>query len=459
MSDFSKKLKPVVSFLFRPVDVSTLVSFRLFFGAILFWEVIRYFYNYKIQSVYIDNTFHFTYALFDFVAPLPGNWMFLVFIVLGITAVLIALGWFYRQAAIVFFFTYTYIFLIEATQYNNHYYFIILLSFLMIFVNANTWLSLDIIRKPEIKADCVPYWNLFILQFQVIIVYFFGGIAKMNPDWLRGEPLRHWLEARSDMPVIGELLTNEFVVYAFSYGGLIFDLLIGFMLLYRKTRLPAIALVVFFHLTNAVVFSIGIFPFLMIAATVLFLEPDSLRKILGKMIGVNLQVEAQQSSPALEAKTSTSRVCIFVGIYCAIQILFPVRHWLYPGKVSWTEEGHNYSWHMKLRDKRGSIKFLAKDPVSGRQWKIWLEDDLSDRQIRKMKIRPVMIVQYAHFIRDRLQQQGIEKPIITANTWITLNYSSPRYLIDPSVNLAEIEYSVFSHNEWILPFEQNTADL
>lgn len=454
MSDTSKNLKSGQSILFRPVDVPTLVFFRIFFGIILSWEVARYFYNSKIQDVFIDRTFHFTYTYFDFVTPLPGNWMYLVFIVLGISAILITFGCYYRPAATVFFFTYTYIFLIDATQYNNHYYFIILISFLLIFVNANVWLSLDSIRKPEIRTSTVPYWNLLILQFQVIIVYFFGGIAKINPDWLRGEPLRHWLEGRSDMPIIGEFLTTEFMVYFFSYGGLAFDLLIGFLLLYRKTRFPAIIMIVFFHLSNAIIFTIGIFPFLGIASTVLFLDSAALIKFLNKGKDFKFQTEAPQPFPAPKSKNATLLTCVFIGIYCSIQILAPLRHWLYPGNVSWTEEGHNFSWHMKLRNKGGYIEFLVKDPATGKQWEIDIEKDLAYRQIRKMRIRPELILQYAHHIRDGLQNQAIKKPIIRAETSISLNYKSPRLLIDPTVNLAEIEYSVFSHNDWILPFEQ-----
>lgn len=33
------------------------------------------------------------------------------------------------------------------------------------------------------------------------------------------------------------------------------------------------------------------------------------------------------------------------------QILYPLRHHLYPGDVTWNELGHRYSWRMKLRDK------------------------------------------------------------------------------------------------------------
>lgn len=455
MNDALKNLKPGSSILFRPVDASTLVLFRILFGAILFWEVTRYFYKFKIQKSYIDRTFHFTYTYFDFITPLPGNWMFSVFIVLGISAVLIALGWYYRLAAAVFFFTYTYIFLIDATQYNNHYYFIILLSFLLILVNANVWPSLDSIRKPEIKTHLVPYWNLFILQFQVVIVYFFGGIAKINPDWLRGEPLRHWLKGNSDLPIIDKFLTSEFGVYFFSYGGLFFDLSIGFLLLYRKTRFPAIAVAVFFHLTNAVLFSIGIFPFLMIASTVLFLEPGAPGKFLNKVKVLKFPKDARQPFQASKFKNSTFPAYIFIGVYCSIQLLVPLRHLLYKGNVSWTEEGHKFSWHMKLRSKRGNINFHVKDPATGKRWKVRMKKDLSSRQIRKMQSRPDMIVQYAHFIRDRLQKQGIEKPIVNARTSISLNFKSPRPLINPSVNLAEIEYSAFSHNDWILPFERS----
>jgi hypothetical protein len=65
----------------------------------------------------------------------------------------------------------------------------------------------------------ILYWNLFILKFQVFVVYFFGRIAKINPDWLQGEPLRHWLDP-DELPIIDGWLNFEMWVYFFSYGGL-----------------------------------------------------------------------------------------------------------------------------------------------------------------------------------------------------------------------------------------------
>ena len=437
-------------FLFRQIDASTLATFRILFGSILFWETFRYVYYSRIENYFISPTFFFTYPLFDFVKPLPSEWMYLPFVMMGVTSAFIALGLYYRVATIAFFLTYTYIFLIDSTQYNNHYYFICLIGVLLSVVRGNACFSLDGILNSRIKSDFVPYWNVFILKFQVFVVYFFGGIAKLNWDWLRGEPLRNWLDPE-EFPTIDGWLDFELWVYFLSYGGLLFDLLIGFGLLYKRTRVFSILLVFIFNLANDSLFSIGIFPFLMLGATVLFLDPETPRNLLKFLRERDIQFGKEFKPP--EPSTSTKPVILFLIIYCAFQILMPFRHWLYPGNVSWTEEGHRWAWHMKLRSKRGYISFVVKNPETGEEKQVNMEGDLTTKQFIKMAGKPDMIIQYAHLIRDRLIEKGVKNPVVYAKTSASLNYRSVKTLIDPSVNLAEVEYSPWHHNEWILIYE------
>ncbi len=442
---------PKVSRWFHAVDASTVAIFRIVFGTIMLWETLRYVIYERIDAYYIEPTVHFTYPLFGFVAPLPGDWMFLPFGVMGLTSLLIALGLFYIPATIIFLLTYTYIFLIDSTQYNNHYYFICLVGFLLCVIKANACFSVDGKLKPEIHTNRIPYWQLFLLQFQVIVVYFFGGVAKLNVDWLRGEPLRHWLEP--DMfPLIEGWLNYEMWVYFLSYGGLLFDLFIGFGLLYSRTRLLSIFAVLVFNLSNNNLFSIGVFPFLMIGTTVLFLNPEAVRTWLIKWDFIKGRRQKQTKTTIL--KTSPLPIYLLLGIYCSIQILLPFRHWLYPGNVSWNEEGHRYAWHMKLRSKRGKVFFVVKDPDSGKQWQPDMEKDLTPRQIKKMAGRPDMILQYAHLLRDRYQKKGVAHPFVEAVTMLSLNFKEARPFIDPQANLAEKEYSPWKSNDWILSFEQ-----
>jgi hypothetical protein len=137
--------------------------------------------------------------------------------------------------------------------------------------------------------------------------------------------------------------------------------------------------------------------------------------------------------------------------------LIPLRHWLYHGNVSWTEQGHRFSWHMKLRDKDSRLEFIVIDPQTGQNWKTDLNEDLTGDQIPQMAARPDMILQYAHFLREKLRQTGPDNPIIIANAWASLNGRPFQQLIDPTVNMAQIHPTLFTSAPWILPLKEKLA--
>jgi hypothetical protein len=450
ISLLTAKIQATSQLLIKPVDVSALATFRVLFGALMLWEVYRYHYYDRIFRYYIAPQFFFPYELFPFLSPLPGPWMYFVFFIMGLSALGIMLGFFYRASALFFFLSYTYVFLLDKAQYNNHYYLISLAAFLLFCVDAHRWASIDQILRPKLQEEYVPFWQLFILRAQFFIIYFFGGVAKLNADWLAGEPLRAWLQKRAHYPLVGEFFTTEAGVYFFSYGGLLFDLLIGFFLVWRRTRLLAFLGVLFFNLTNKWLFSIGIFPYAMITATVLFVEADWPRRMLGR---------AKFSIPEmLPGNLTLYRPLIFgfVTIYLALQILIPLRHWLYPGNVSWTEQGHRFSWHMKLRSKSAKLGITVTDPKTYQSWQIDPRQDLTSRQISKMATRPDMIIYYVHYLKEKVEQQGIADPIIRVDAWASLNGRPYQQLIDPTVNLAQEPLPIFARADWILPLQ---ADL
>src|SRR5947209_5308491 len=255
--------------LFVQVDITPLVRFRIAFGVIMLWEVGRYFvYNWIFED-FVQPEFFFTYYGFSWVHPWPGPGMYIHFALLGVCAMAIALGLFYRVATILFFLGFTYVFLIDQARYLNHFYLVCLYSFLLMFVPAHHSVSLDARWRPRIKSGLVPAWSLWVLRAQICVVYLMGGIAKLSSDWLQGEPMRLWLHQRTAFPVIGRFFHHEWMVYAFSYSGLLFDLLIVPMVLWRRTRALAFGLAVIFNLMNAQLFQIGIFPWLTLGATVL----------------------------------------------------------------------------------------------------------------------------------------------------------------------------------------------
>jgi vitamin K-dependent gamma-carboxylase len=379
-------VKRLVALLNAPRDAAPLAAFRIVFGALMAFEAFAG-YLHKIPDRYAPDVFHFTYPGFGWVTPPPGLGIYLVIGAMGLAAVCFTLGYRYRPAAIIFLTTYTYIFLIERAAYNNHYYLIILLAFLFTLVDANADAALDSSRRPPERRGWVPAWQIYIFRAQIVVVYFFGGVAKLSPDWLARQPITHWLGERAQVVALGALLEPAFVPYLLAYGGLLFDLSIGFLLLWRPTRVPAIVLVLFFHLTNAYLFSIGIFPWLGIGATVIFLEGSSVRRVLAWVGYTGREVGIPVASPIPRPRWPL----VFCAACLTVQCVVPLRHWCYAGEVNWTEEGHDFSWHMKLRDKEGVIAFTVVDRASGRRDRLdstRLAKELTDTQLREMSCKP-----------------------------------------------------------------------
>ena len=433
--------------LFAPVDAASLAAFRVMFGVIMVWEVLRYFDHRWIARYYVNPDFHFTYYGFGWVRPWPGDGMYWHFALLGVLAALIAAGFCYRVCASLFFLAFSYVFVLDQTQYLNHLYLVCLISFLMIFIPAHRARSVDAALRPGLRSVTVPAWSLWLLRAQIGIVYSYAGLAKLNGDWLRGRPLSEWLAKRDDDPLLGALLAQEWSGYLFSYGGLAFDLLIVPLLLWRRTRAWAVAGAVAFHLLNARIFSIGIFPWFMIAATLLFLAPDWPKRLMPGPRGPDPR---GPDKPA--GRRGQTAVLTLAGIYLAVQLLVPLRHWLYPGVVHWTEEGHRFSWHMKLRDKAADVRLVATDSVSGRTWEIKQTPYLTKRQRRAMSRRPDMILQFAHEIADRLRGEGYDGVEIRAVAAASLNGRPHQLMIDPSTDLAA-QPRTLGPAEWILPLE------
>jgi vitamin K-dependent gamma-carboxylase len=435
-----------IPWFFRPVDAASLAFFRIAFGTIMLWEVWRYFAGNRIRRFYLEPPVLFTYFGFDWVRPWPGDGMFWHFAALGILSVFIALGLWYRIAATLFFLGFTYIFLLSQAEYLNHFYLVSLISLLMIFIPAHRIWSVDArsVGRASPPAVAVPAWALWLLRAQIAIVYFFGGLAKLNADWLRGEPMRTWLANRADYPIIGPLFTQEWTPYFFSYGGLLFDLLIVPFLLWRRTRAAAFVLAVFFHVTNACLFEIGIFPWFMLAATTLFFNPGWPRRLLRMAQPKALPLIIPSPLPKGRG------VPVLASIYLLIQLLIPLRHWLYPGNVHWTEEGHRFSWHMKLRTKAAEAQFFVTDPASGRTRVIDPKLMLGRELARDMAARPDMVLQYAHHLAREARRQGAQRVEVRARVVASLNGRPAQLLVDPQINLAAESRSL-KPARWILP--------
>ena len=457
-------LRRVCAALFEPVDISFLVFFRIVFGGIMLWEVYRYYSYDWIGRYFIEPAINFTYYGFSWVKPWPGRGMYIHFFVLGVAAACMMLGFLYRLAAPVFFLAFTYFFLLEQTRYLNHFYLVCLISFLMCFLPAERAFSIDALLRRRIRSDVVPAWTLWLLRAQIGIPYFYGGIAKLNSDWIRGgEPMRIWLRDLTVMPGLGHLFKAEWVVYSFAIGGLLLDLFVVPLLLWRRTRPFAFAAAVLFNLTNALIFNIGIFPWLMLGALFIFFPPDLVRRFAHAFMSPGSFDDEKPSQLSVAAATtikerkschalsrSQKRIAGLLGAYLLVQLLFPLRHYLYPGNVSWTEEGHNFAWHMKLRTKDGEAVFTVTHPASGQLWTIKPEDYLERHQWTKVITKPDLLIQFSHYLAEQKRREGYDNVEVRARVMASLNGREPQLLIDPNVDLAKQQVSLLPA-PWIMP--------
>ncbi|MCB0705794.1 MAG: HTTM domain-containing protein, partial [Saprospiraceae bacterium] len=454
--------------LFRQIDISALVFFRIAFGILAMAEAMALFFFYHLhEKTFEPDSFHFKYYGFEWVQPFPEPWMSIFFSILVLSAIFITLGKWYRLATIIYATFFIYTFLIEKTMYLNHGYLLCWLAATMIFLPANRAFSLDVLKDPAIRRTTVPAWCIWILCFYMGVVYFFGGIAKINPDWLEAIPLKLWLQAKGRMPVIGPILKQEWVAWVMSYTGLLLDLFVVFFLLLRKTRIYAFLFAVAFHLVNFLIFNIGIFPWLSICLTLLFFPSDSPRKWV-KYLGDKIKFirrweNAWQNRVAdflpnqsglWQENPNNHKPILMVFVFLAgFHCIYPLRHHFIKDNVAWTEEGHRYAWRMMLRTKYGRAEFTVKTLDTGETFVINPKDSLSPDQGNDLVSHPDMILQYAHHLRDQYQEK-LGKPVaVYAEARVRLNGKDYQDYINPEVDLAAEEWSFFKHAEWILPYK------
>lgn len=444
----------------KNTEAAPLAVFRIFFGIMMFASILRFWANGWIEKLYIAPRFHFSFYGFEWIQPL-GFYTYILFAICAIAALAVAIGYRYKVAIVVFFLSFTYIELMDKTTYLNHYYFISCLSFLLIFLPANSYYSVDAKTKPSLANFYVPRWTTDSIKILLSIVYLYAGLAKLNSDWLfKAMPLKIWLPSKYDIPFIGNLLQQEWVHYAFSWGGAAYDLAIPFLLWNKKTRWFAFVLVVLFHVLTRVLFPIGMFPFIMIVSALVFFESGFHHKIL-KLISKLFKISKDTWDTQLR-KSKTTRVRPFyiytVVAFIGFQLLFPWRYVLYPGELFWTEQGYRFSWRVMLMEKAGYAQFKVKDGETGKQFLVNNDDFLTLFQEKQMSFQPDFILQYAHFLGAHFQSQGHTNLEVYVESYVALNGRLSTPYINPNINLLEVKES-FAHKDYILPFNDTIKGL
>lgn len=444
---------------FKETSILPLVAFRIIFGCLMLIGSIRFLSNGWVKQLYIQPKFYFGFVAG--IQPLPGNWMYLPFVLMILASLGILLGAWYRFSATLAFLSFTYVEILDKTNYLNHYYFVSLVLFLLIFLPANAYFSFDTYRNRVTSSTTVPVYTIGLLKFQLAVVYFFAGVAKINSDWLlHAQPLKIWLQAFRDVPFLGDYFAMPWLAFAFSWFGCIYDLTIPFFLLSKKTRPFAYFFVVVFHIVTWILFPIGVFPWVMIFSTLIFFS-ESFHKLWLNPLQKILKSVNNDSDKRPFVFRREKLIVVCVAVYVFIQVSLPLRCFLGPvSTLFWHEEGMRFSWRVMLMHKEAYATFYVKDSNTQREIQIRNEDFLTVNQEDQMATQPDMIKQYADYLyetfKDSLIQTSIDtyrltSPSIHAQIYASLNGRPSQLFLSKVHALQEKKYTFAPHN-WLAAF-------
>lgn len=471
------------NFLFESINPSIVSVFRIIFGSFMIYQMFSYFsldYTYQFMA---GPEILFPYRGFTFLEPLPLGILKGIHVGLLISAVLITLGFWYRYAMIFFFLGFSYFSFIDKTLFNNHIYLISLLAFVLIFIEADKKYSLRSKRSDKKLSDKIPAWNQYILIFLISLPYFFGGIAKLSSNWLNTN-LTQIMITESKDSFLKDFFSENILINMFTYGGIIYDLSIVFLLLYKRTRMLGVLLVIIFnYANNTILFNdIGIFPMLMVSSTILFFNASKAGKFidslfakkkpikLGKIKSVRSKKKIRQkqslASSQIMVASGVNQVWSYrrkitgccIGLFVIFHLLIPFRYVLLTDNPEWTGLGSRFAWRMKMQSREiKTFNMTLTDRISGASGEIDFRSFLSANQLIHIVEDPYNFIHFAKYLHPMVEKKyGIDDPKITVEIKVSFNGLQTQYMISPTADLIRLDESPFAENSWITPFKKNS---
>ena len=443
-------MKSVVSYLSVEVPGISISIFRIFFGLILTLQSLYWIGIGFIQNNILEPTFLFPFL--DSIKPLEDNLMIYGLNgILLISSILTISNKFYRTGLLIYLCSFTYLWMLCQGYFNNHYYLISIICFLLIF-SSSPFSNTEKTRVPRI--------HLYSLTGLIVSVYFIAGINKINPYWL--------FDIQPMTFILTELGINKdsTLISIFSYMGLLFDLLIGPILLFKKTRLFGVLFSILFHILNFIIFiliggEIGFFPFIMIASLILFINPNWLER---KFLTNNARL--------LNRQKFNINITYILLLFLSLQILIPFRHVFFKGYVDYNGIGQRFSWRLKNMYKEpktpGLIEFKVltakKDTVSTFNLdninKVGIK--LTDRQKTNLIYYPNMIPVFAKKIENKFQELISNTDfdfIVTGKCEIGFMGRDPELLFSPEIDLTNVSSRTCKTNTWLNPLKTKPWDI
>ncbi len=431
------------NWLFKHIDNSQLVIFRIFFGLLCFLESFGAILTGWVKRGLVEPKFTFAFIGFEWLQVFQGECMYLYYSVMAIFGLLIMVGYKYRISMISFTLLWAGSYLMQKSSYNNHYYLLMLISAIMVFMPAHHDVSLDSKLNASIKTNAMPNWCRAVFILQLFIVYTYASVAKLYPDWLDGTVMEVLMRGKKNYYLVGDMLQEKWLQNILTWGGIFFDGLIVPLLLFKPTRKWAFIISIGFHLFNSVVFQIGIFPYLALAFYLFFFPPKTIR---------NIFLKSRPFYDTSEVKYPNFKIgyIVLFSIYFMLQIVLPLRHYVIKDDVLWTEEGHRLSWRMMLRAKHGLVTYTVQNKETGKKTVIHLEDYLTKKQQRSASTKPDVIWQFSQYLKKELKSKG-QDVAVYVDCRISVNGKPLKRLINPDVDIASLPWQPLRHSEWILP--------
>jgi len=437
-----KSLKDLFESIFSPVSINPLIIFRVAFGTALFIWSIGMLLSGEVFHQFVEPHFFFHYRYFQWIEPLPAFFMYLIFIVLSITAVMIALGWHFRVSVLTFFTLLCYIVLIDKSTYLSYYYFMLLLLIMLFFSPAHRMFSMDILRNPNIRVDYVPRWCILAFKVQIIAVFYFAGMAKLSSEWLfNGSPVNIWLnELMQGWGFQMGVSTFSTISIIISWVLILYDFLMPQFLFDNRTSTKAFVVVVIVQLFGFILFPVGYFPFLIIFSSAIFLNEKLINGMISRVSYFlydifQFKTEIFKMRGGLMLNYRNKKLFpILISIFFAVQVIFPVALFLKWGSKKWATTAFQFSWQLFINHKEGNIDawYYLSDGKTTQT--VLLSDYLTERQKQRMLSDPNLIVQHVEFLNNVYLKQGKQ---LSVSASLSKNGATPILLIDPEKNLDE----------------------
>lgn len=490
------RLHAFEEFFFHPVDGSYLGFFRFLFGLILIGEIHEFYRDGWIQTFYVRAPMLTTYDLFPNLTALSAQGMESLFGILLLATFGITLGLFPRISSGIFFFGFGYSFLLQKARYLNHYYLVLLLAFLFMFLpsdrcfSVRSWfrtLNRETPPKPrtpgiypgqEAEAELlevdpersVPMGAYLILRAQIGLVYLFAAVAKLHPDWMLGVTTSRMLWPHADLPWVGAYAHTEAAALFVAWGGILIDGFAFPLLSWGRTRGLMLFFLTCFHLSNSYLFNIGIFPWMMLATSFLFLDPDRWRvhrdrvlAPLGRLFPVAAWVNGARERRRLgvrpapfSGQRSLAGRLAYGGFWAwvLVQCLIPLRALTFENPPEFTDVGHRFSWRMKLRARHGNAVVVALDKNTLKTYLILPQKFLPFWLSRKIQKDPDQLRQFCVYMKRILGEDGLFNVDLRVVALMSLNGREPQHLVDPMVDFTQVERVRFGMAPWIQKLSQ-----